>query len=32
MLGTDIAGTTTLDLLSCSFTPTTYANYDSGLR
>ena len=32
LLGTDLIGTTALHLLSSSLAPTTYANYDSGLR
>jgi hypothetical protein len=32
MLGTDQIGTTALHLLSSSLAPTTYSNYDSGMR
>jgi hypothetical protein len=32
LLGTDKVGTTALHLLSSSLAPTTYANYDSGMR
>jgi hypothetical protein len=32
ILGTDHIGTTTLNLLSSSLAPTTYAKYDSGMR
>jgi site-specific recombinase XerD len=32
MLETDYIGTTTLNLLSNSLAPTTYANYDSDMR
>jgi hypothetical protein len=32
LLGTDQVGTTTLHMLSSSLAPTTYANYDSGMR
>jgi hypothetical protein len=32
MSGTDIVGTTTLNLPSSSLAPTTYTNYDSGMR
>jgi hypothetical protein len=32
LLGTDQLGTTTLNMLSSSLAPTTYANYDSGMR
>jgi hypothetical protein len=32
LLGTDHIGTTTLNLLSSSLAPTTYANCDSGMR
>jgi site-specific recombinase XerD len=32
LLGTDQVGTATLHLLSSSLAPTTYANYDSGVR
>ena len=32
MLGTDHIGTTALHLLRNSLAPTTYANYDSGMR
>jgi hypothetical protein len=32
LLGTDQIGTTALHLLSSSLAPTTYANYDSGMR
>jgi hypothetical protein len=32
LLGTDRIGTTALNMLSSSLAPTTYANYDSGMR
>ena len=32
LLGTDQIGTTALHLLSSSLAPTTYSNYDSGMR
>jgi hypothetical protein len=32
MLGTDHIGTTTLNLMSISLVPTTYANYDNGMH
>jgi hypothetical protein len=32
LLGIDKVGTTALHMLSSSLAPTTYANYDSGMR
>jgi site-specific recombinase XerD len=32
LLGTDQVGTTTLHVVSNSLAPTTYANYDNGMR